>query len=98
MTPNRGHFLCSQINRSVVKGTRPIRGFPCIGNRIYKRSRTNVATSGGYGKNCGTKITTVKKPKKQEKNGASVLQNLVKWLVRKSAQILGIMVYRSNIY
>ena len=55
-------------------------------------------TSGWYGKNYGTEITTVKKPKKQEKNGASVLQNLVKWLVRKSAQTLGIMVYGSNIY
>ena len=39
-----------------------------------------------------------KKQKRLEKNGVTVLQNLVKWLVRKSAQIPGIMVYRSNIY
>ena len=55
-------------------------------------------TSGWYGKKYGTKIIPVKKQKKQEKNGVSVLQNLAKWLVRKSAQILGITVYGSNIY
>ena len=98
MTPTRGLFLCSQINNSVVKGTRPIRGFPCIGNRTYRESRTNVATSGGYGKNYGTWIKTVKRQETREKNGLSALQNLVKWLVRKSAQTLGITVYGSNIY
>ena len=50
----------------------------------------------------GLILSTIKKIKKRqkrlEKNGVTVLQNLVKWLVRKSAQIPGIMVYRSNIY
>ena len=55
-------------------------------------------TSGWYGKKYGTEIKIVKKQKTQGKNGVGVLQNLVKWLVRKSAQILGIMVYGSNIY
>ena len=38
-----------------------------------------------------------KETKKARKNGVNVLQNTVKWLVRKSAQTLGIMVYGVNI-
>ena len=53
-------------------------GFPCIGNRTYRESRTSVATSGSGGKNYGTEIRTVKKQKTQGKNGVNVSQNLVK--------------------
>ena len=56
----------------------------------------NVATSGSGGKNCGTEIRTAKKQKMQDKNGVTVLQNMEKWLVRKSKQTLGIETYQGN--
>ena len=48
------------------------------GTALYRGSRTNVVTSGWYGKNCGTEIRTVKKQRMQGKNGVTVLQNTVK--------------------
>jgi len=67
-----------KVNSNVVTGTNPQVSL-CIGNRTCKESRTNVVTSGWYGKNYGTEIRTVEKRKMQGKSGAIVLQNSVKW-------------------
>ena len=73
-TPKKGAFL---LNSNVVTGTNP-QVFPCTGNRTYRGSRMSVATSGWYGKNYGTQISSVKSLKKQERNGVSVLLNMGK--------------------
>ena len=59
------------VNSNVVTGTNP-QVSPCIGNHIYSKSRTSVATSGSGGKNYGTEIQTVKRRKTQDLNGVNV--------------------------
>ena len=66
------------VNSNVVTGTNP-QVSPCIGNRTYRESRTNVATSGSGGMNYGKEMRIVEKQKMQGKNGVTVLQNLVIW-------------------
>ena len=65
------------VNSNVVTGTNP-QVSPCIGNHIYNKSRTSVATSGSGGKNYGTEIRTVRKLKMQDLSGVSVSLNMGK--------------------
>ena len=76
--PSQGGLFYAYLPKyKVVTGTNP-QGFPCTGNRTYNASRTNVATSGGYGKNYGMLICTVKRQKRQGKTGVNASLSLVK--------------------